>query len=106
LPNLTLPAEEKNIVLGRFDTEHRNWLKENKPGLYSQLMLVESLFEHCKEVENRANEMLYDFDQQMAKSEGITEQLKANDQMAWVGAMNNIRHRVSEIVFEEVIYCV
>ena len=104
LPNLTLPAEEKNIVLGRFGMAHKKYLKENKKILYSELMISGKLFSHCKEVEDRAGDMLETLIKQMANSEGITEELKVTDQMAWVGAMNNIRICATEIVFQEVIY--
>ena len=104
LPDLSLPDEEKNIVLGRFGMTHKTWLKSNKPVLYRQMIISASLFRHCKEIEDRAGNMLEIFMKQMAKAEGVTEELKAADQMAWVGAMNNIRHRATEIVFREVIY--
>ena len=104
LPNLTLPDEEKNIILGRFGMAHKKYLKENKKILYSELMISGKLFSHCKEVEDRAGDMLYDLIHQMAKSEGITEELKETDQMVWVGAMNNIKHRATEIVFREAVY--
>ena len=104
LPNLTLPDEEKNIVLGRFGMAHKAWLKNNKPVLYRQLMISDSLCRHCKAAQDRAGDMLETLMKQTAKSEGITEKLKSTDQMAWVGAMNNIRHRATEIVFREVIY--
>ena len=60
LPNLTLPDEEKNIILGRFGMAHKKYLKENKRILYSGLMISGKLFSHCKEVEDRARDMLYD----------------------------------------------
>ena len=104
LPNLTLPVNERNVVLGRFGMAHKDWLKNNKPDLHRQLMISASLFRHCKEVEDRAGDMLENLTKQMAKSEGITEELKATDQMVWVGAMNNIRHHATEIVFREVIH--
>lgn len=106
LPNLALPAEEENIVLGRFGMAHKKWLKTNKPVLYNQLMISASLFRHCKEAEDRAGEMLESLVKQMAKAEGINEELKSNEQMVWVGAMNNIRHRATEIVFRDVIYSI
>jgi hypothetical protein len=106
LPNLTLQAEEKNIVLGRFGMAHKAWLKSNKPGLHRKLMISASLSQHCKEVEDRAGNMLETLIKQMANSEGITEELKVTDQMAWVGAMNNIRICATEIVFREVIYVI
>ena len=104
LPNLALPDEEKNIVLGRFGMAHKAWLKSNKTGLHRQLMISASLARHCKGAEDRAGDMLETLIKQMANSEGITEELKAFDQMAWVGAMNNIKHSATEIVFREVIY--
>lgn len=105
LPNVTLP-EEENVTLGRLGMAHKRYLKESKPIVYSQLMIDCSLFRHCKEVEDRARDMLNSLTRQMAQTEGVTEQLKAADQMAWVGRMNNIRQRASEIVFQDVIYCV
>lgn len=106
LPNLILPDEEKNIILCRLGLAHKAWLKNNKPGLYRQLMISASLFRHCKEIEDRAGGMIKTLMKQMAMSQGITEELKATDQMAWVGAMNNIRHCATEIVLQEVIYSV
>ncbi len=106
LPNLTLPDEEENIILSRFGLAHKAWLKNNNSVLYTQLLFNASLFPHCKEIEDRAGNILETLMKQMAKSENITETLKATDQMAWVGAMNNIRHRATEIVFREVIYSV
>ena len=67
-------------------------------------MIFGKLFSHCIEVEDRAGDMLYDLIHQMAKAEGITEELKETDQMVWVGAMNNINHRATEIVFREAVY--
>jgi hypothetical protein len=104
LPNLTLQAEEENIVLGRFGMAHKKYLKENKKILYSEFMISGKLFSHCKEVEDRVGNMLYGLMCDMAKAEGVTEELKEVDQMAWVGAMNNIKHRAMEIIFAEVIY--
>lgn len=103
IPNFTLPQAEMNITLSRFGTAHKKWLKNKKTVLYNQLLLNATLFRHCKEVENRAVDMLETLMKQIAKAEGITEELKANDQMAWVGAMNNIRHNATEIVFWKVI---
>lgn len=104
IPNLALPAEEENIVLGRFGMAHKKWLKTSKPVLYNQILLNATLFRHCKEVETRVAEMLETLMKQMAKSEGITEELKSTDQLAWVGAMNNIKNRAEEIIYNEIIY--
>ena len=105
LPDFSLPdEEEKDIILGRFGMAHKAWLKNNKHGIYTQLLFKASIFQHCKTVENRAGDMLETLMKQIANSEGITETLKATDQMAWVGATNNIWHRATEIVFREVIH--
>lgn len=104
LPNLVLPPEEENIFLGRFGRAYKDWLEKNKRVLFNQLFISGKLFQHCKEVEDRAFDMLDVLMKQMVKVEGVTEQLKADDQMAWVGAMNNIKNRAEKIVFEDVIY--
>lgn len=106
LPNLTLPEEEQNITLGRWGMEHKRYLKENRRFLYSKLNINGCLFRHCKEVEDRAKVVLDGLMSRIALAEGVTEQLKADDQMAWVGAMNNIKQRATEVVLQEVIYCV
>ena len=106
LPNLTVSEAEQNITLGSWGMAYKRYLKENKRILYSQLMISGYLFRHCKEVEDTAWDMLDRLTRQMAQTEGVTEQLKAADQMAWVASMNSIRQRASEIVFQDVIYCV
>ena len=68
------------------------------------MLLSGKLNAHLEEVDRQANEMMERFTTQMAKAEGVTEQLKATDQMAWVGAMNNIKARAEEIVLNELIY--
>ena len=69
LPNLTLPDEEENIVLGRFGMAHKKYLKESKRILYSELMIFGKLFSHCKEVEDRVVDMLYILMHDMAKND-------------------------------------
>ena len=103
LPDLELPAEEK-IYLGKYGRAYQNYLKNHRKVIYTTLLTSGRLNQSCKEVEDRATERLGLLMKQMAKNEGITEQLKASDQMAWVGAMNNIKNRVEEIIFAEIIY--
>ena len=104
LPALKLPEEETAITLGRWGMEHKNWLKKNKPILYTQLLTSGKLMQHCKEIEDTAKERIDLIIKKMAKAESVTEQLKATDQMAWVTAMNSIRNRAEETVRNELIF--
>ena len=104
LPALKLPEEETEITLGRWGIAHKNWMKKHKPILYTQLLTSGKLMQHCKEIEDAAKNRLELIIVQLAKDEGITEYLKASDQMAWVGAMNSIRNRAEEIIRNELIY--
>ena len=82
---------------------HRAYLEEAHPLLHLQLILNGTLYKHLADVEERASEALDRLVKQMAEQEGITEYLKAERPMEWVGRMNNIRHRVEEIIREEII---
>ena len=82
----------------------RQFLLKNRNSLFTVLLLCGKLNAHLEEVDRQANEMMEFLTTQMAKAEGVTEQLKATDQMAWVGAMNNIKARAEEIVLNELIY--
>ena len=104
IPDLVLPEEETVITLGRWGMTHKRWLKKNNKIFYTQLLTSGKLMQHCKEIEEVAKERIALIIKQMAKAEGITEQLKAVDQMAWVGAMNNIKACAEEIVLSEIIY--
>ncbi len=87
--------------MGQKAFEH---LREHRPVLHTSLVLSGKLHSYLAEVDNRATEMLERLVKQMAAQQGITEQLKAQDQMAWIGAMNNIRNAAEEIVHAEVIF--
>lgn len=104
LPDLALPEEETAVTLGRWGRVHKDWLKSNKPHLYSELLMSGKLMRHCKEIEDTAEVRLEQIVSQMAQAEGVTEQLKADDQMEWVGRMNNIRQTASEVIMTELIY--
>ncbi len=104
LPDLELPAGEENIQLGRWGNMHLKYLKNHKRILYTNLLSSGRLMQHCKEIENSAIDRLEFIIKQMKQAENITEQLKATDQMAWVGAMNNIKSRAEEIIKEELIF--
>ena len=77
---------------------------KNRETVYTAMLLSGKLNAHLEEVDRRAEEVLFHLVDQMARAEGVTEQLKAADQMAWVGAMNNIHARAEEVVYAEMIY--
>jgi len=79
-------------------------LKQNHRVLYSQLLTSGNLGIHLAEIDNSANDMLELLVKQMAKAQGVTEQLKADDMMKWVGMMNNIRSAAEEVVLNDLIY--
>lgn len=101
LPDLSvlkLPA------IGVWGQRRRRYLKEHRQALYTALLLSGKLNNHLSEIDAQAKNMFFRLVAQMAKQEGVTEQLKANCQMEWVGRMNNIQDRVAEIVNAEIIY--
>ena len=101
LPCLTVPESKPIGVWGR---RYRNYLKEHRNLLYTAMLMAGTLEDHISEIDQQAEEILDLLIEQMAKREGITEQFKASDQMAWAGAMNSIRARAEEIVCAELIY--
>ena len=101
IPDLETPEAQK---IGKYGTLRHKYLRSHHRGIFDGMLLEGSLNAHLEEVDQQANEMMERLTTQMAKSEGVTEQLKTTDQMAWVGAMNNIRDRVNEIVLNEVIF--
>ena len=100
LTDLALPEEEP-ATYGRFGRMRFKYLKEHRRGIYTSLLTSGQLTHHLNEIDREANEMLDLLIKQMAQ--GITEQLKSEDQMAWVGAMNNVRNAAEEIVYQEFI---
>ena len=103
LPCLKLPEEEQ-VHIGIWGQRHLNYLRENKRVLLSGLQLSGKLNSYLVDIDKQAEEMCSRLVKQMAEREGITEQLKAENQMEWVRQMNNIRIRANEIVLRELIY--
>ena len=101
IPNLKAPEGTYNI--GKYGRLHSIFIKENRPCLYSMKMLNGTWLAYLEEVDTTAKEMVNNLIKDMAVKQGITEELKAKDQMAWVCAMNNIRHSAEEIVLQEFI---
>ncbi len=101
LPCLTLPESK---LVGIWGQRYCRFLKEHRSATYTAMLLSGTLDDHVAEIDRQAEEMLDRLTKQMAAREGVTEALKASDQMAWVGAMNNIRARAEEVVRAELIY--
>ena len=100
-PCLKAPEAPK---VGRFGMMYHDYLRNHKRVTYSRLMLSGKLKEQIEEVDRQAEELFSQLVEQMKQAEGVTEELKRRDQMAWVGAMNNIRNRAEEIVKSEVVF--
>lgn len=102
IPALKLSEESRSI--GRWGHLHRDYLKEHRPILYSELVLSCRLWTYLADLDKQAEDRLELIMEQMKSAEGVTEELKAADPIAWVGAMNSIRSRAEEIVLRELIY--
>ncbi|MBE6977042.1 MAG: TnpV protein [Ruminococcaceae bacterium] len=102
-PNLELP-EEETPRYGKYGRMRHTYLREHKKAYYTTLLFDGKLVAHLNEMDDAATAQIKQITKQMAKSQGITEALKVQDQTAWVGAMNNIRNAGEEIVFSELIY--
>ena len=103
IPVLTLSSEEQRPI-GKWGRMHRDYLKEHRPILFNDLVLSDRLWTYLADLNEQAQDRLSLIIEQMKASEGVTEELKAADQMAWVGAMNSIRNRAEEIILRELIY--
>ena len=103
LPCLTVPAEEEQSI-DIWGQRHGRYLKEHHRILYYNLLTDGKLNSYLADVDRQAEEMFFRLVKELAEKEGVTETLKAQDSMAWVGKMNNIRNRATEIVNNELIY--
>lgn len=103
IPNLT-PPDEPEYQIGKYGRMRRSYLKEYRPVLYANYLMSETLHQHLAEIDQACNERMEIIVSAMAKQEGVTEALKAADQMEWVRRMNNILSRAEEIVLTELIY--
>ena len=103
LPVLELP--EENRPIGRWGRLHKAYLKNHRPILYQSLLLSGKLYTVLADLNEQTTERCSLIIRQMAEAEGVTEELKANDPMRWVQAMNSIRSRAEEIIQSEMIYC-
>ena len=101
IPNLKAPETTKEI--GKYGNLYKKFIKQNYRAFYSTLLIKGTLFDYLEKVDLKAKNELDRLIKDMAVKQGITEELKAKDQMAWVGAMNNIRHSAEEIVMKEIV---
>ena len=104
LPCLKLP-EERTAYIGVWGQRHLRYLKQHRKGLYSELLISGKLNSYIADINEHAKEMFSRLVKQLSEKEGVTEALKAENQMLWVQRMNNIRSAAMEIVSSELIYC-
>ena len=104
IPNL-IPDPEPEGELRKYGLMRKSYLENHRRGIYSGLLLSGELKKHLLMIQEQAEERFDLLVEQMAEREGVTEELKAQDQMLWVKRMNNIQARVKEIIREEIIYC-
>lgn len=103
IPNITLP-DDGEYQIGKYGRMRRSYLKEYRKILYNNYVLEGTLFKHLAEIDQACNERIENIVSAMAKQEGVTEALKAVDQIEWVRRMNSIRNRVEEIILTELVY--
>lgn len=104
IPDLIMENSCEDYHIGKYGRLRLNYIKNYKRGLYTELMINGVLSKHLSDIENTANERIGLIIKQLAKSENVNEDLKSNNQLAWVQAMNNIKNRAEEIVYNEIIY--
>ena len=104
IPNLRLPPEESAIRLGKWGMMHKNYLEHNKRGIFMLMVTKCTLWPYLADIDRQANEMYDLLIEQMKEAEGVTEELKEQDQLEWVQRMGNIQQRSREVVCSELIY--
>lgn len=103
IPNIILP-DDGEYQIGRYGRMRRSYLKEHRKILYNNYVLEGTLFKHLSEIDQACNERMENIVSAMAKQEGVTEALKAANQIEWVCHMNSIRNRAEEIILTELVY--
>ena len=104
IPNLVL-SDTKEYHIGKYGRLRRAYLKEHRPILYTDLIVTEKLFPLLEEFDTDCRELLEIIEKAMMQQDGVTEALKATDQMVWVRSMTSIPNRAEEIVLAELVYC-
>jgi hypothetical protein len=103
LPDLGLTEAERR-PLGKYGLMRMQYLEEHRPGLYTRLILSGRLMEHLQEIEETAQTRLETIMDSLKKTNGVTEELKATNQMAWVARMNSLKSQAEEMIFSELIF--
>ena len=103
IPDISLP-DAPAYPIGKYGRMREAYLKEHRPGFYTRLILSDKLHEHLAEVEHTCNKRLNIMIPQMAEAQGVTEALKVQDQLGWVGRMNEIKHSAEESILAEIIF--
>ena len=105
IPDITVP-DTKEYNIGKYGRLHRKFLKENYPAYYSTLLMTGKLLEQLEKIDCKARNELDRLIPILAEQQGVTEQLKAENQLKWVGLMNNIKAQVEEIIYSEIVYVI
>ena len=103
LPDLTVGATE-HYQIGKYGRLHEDYIKKYRRACYSQLILNGTLYKYLYEIDQTCHKQVEQTVKRMADAEGVNENLKATDQMKWVGLMNNFRHCAEEIIYSEIVY--
>ena len=103
IPNLSLSQQEKQ-PLGKYGRMRKQYLQEHRPVLWNTMILSEKLYPHLREVDQTANRRMEQMMEELKKSAGVTEELKASDPMKWVGLMNNLQAQAEEVILRELIF--
>ena len=104
LPNLALPAEKETGNIGVWALRHKRYLKQHHKVLYYNLLTSGKLDSHLADIEEQAQQLFLRLVKELAEKEGVSEQLKSADQMAWVRRLNNIREQAAEVVNAELVF--
>ena len=103
IPDLTL-GEPETRPIGKYGRMRKTFLQNHRKGMLAELLMTEKLDSHLADIEETAREQVEATMAKMAKEQGVTEKLKAEDQMKWVGMMNAIKHQAEEAVLQDIIY--
>jgi len=104
IPNLIMEKSGSTYNVGKYGHLRNNFLKEHKRGLYTELMINGKLTNHLVDIDKTATARVNNIINKLAKAENVNEDLKSCEQLAWVQAMNNIKNRAEEIVFNEIVF--
>ena len=105
IPNISVP-DTREYNIGKYGNLHKKFIKENYPGYYTTLLMSGKLFDYLEKIDLRAKNELDRLIPLLAEQQGVTEKLKAENQLKWVGLMNNIKAQVEEIIYAEIVYVI